>query len=146
MNLFSQDFEIGFFQVSFCLPFFLVLNFTNFCFSDCRCEPWFKQEDRIDENMELMNKFLSNPFASPLLTKDYEFSTHVRLYAFGTTYDPFLDDIIQFSKLWAGPKQLFVMPRLPHGFLNLVKVSEKSASTLDKILEFIVDGFESNCD
>jgi len=91
--------------------------------------------------MTLMHQFLINPVVSHLLTEDYSFSQNIKFYGFGTTYDPFLDDTIELAKRWQGPKQIFVMPRLPHGFLNLVKVSEKSASTLGKILEFIEDAF-----
>lgn len=66
-----------------------------------RLVPWYKKPDSVKQSLYNLNKFVSNPFISPLLSKDINFD-EVPLYLYPLTYDAFLDDSIEMAKKWKG--------------------------------------------
>jgi len=87
------------------------------------------------DDLEALHRFARNPFLSPLLCTDFEFSKQIPLYLFETTFDPFLDDNVEMAKRWKGKVVLEVQPDLPHGYLNFIKISPKCQQANDLCLE-----------
>lgn len=122
-----------------------------------RLVPWYNQTDTVKQSLYNLNTFALNPFISPLLAKNLENLKQIPLYLYPLTYDPFLDDSIEMAKKWKGttttPKgilliqfilspgkvHLEVIDGLPHGFLNLVKFSDKGKEASFKCMEHVRD-------
>lgn len=105
-----------------------------------RLVPWYKKPDSVKQSLYNLNKFVSNPFISPLLSKDIDFD-EVPLYLYPLTYDAFLDDSIEMAKKWKGKVYIEVFDELPHGFLNLIAFCDKAKEASDRCIEHIMDVF-----
>lgn len=66
--------------------------------------PWYKNKTILKRCLYNLNKFVSNPFISPLLASEQmlEQLEQMPLYLYPLLYDAFLDDSIEMAKKWKG--------------------------------------------
>lgn len=106
-----------------------------------RSMPWYKNKTILKRCLYNLNKFVSNPFISPLLASEQmlEQLEQMPLYLYPLLYDAFLDDSIEMAKKWKAKVHIEVIEDLPHGFLNMVKFSDEAKKASHKCMEHILD-------